>query len=156
MDLSQLSSPPGSRHSRKRVGRGNASGTGTYAGKGLKGQKARTGKDIRLGFEGGQLATIHRYAAQRGFTNIFRIEFDWVNVGQLAELPAGTVVSQESLLAAGIIKNDKKLLKILGEGELTQPLTVQAHRFSASARQKIEAAGGSVEEIAYGHDAHRR
>ena len=147
MDLSRLSPPKGAHHRRIRVGRGDATGKGTTAGKGYKGQKARSGKDLRIGFEGGQLPLIRRMARKRGFTNIFRVEYEWVNVGQLSELPAGTLVSQESLLAAGVIKADKKPLKVLGEGELTQALTVRAHRFSASARQKIEAAGGTVEEV---------
>lgn len=150
MDLSQLSPPRGSRHKRIRIGRGNASGKGTYAGKGLKGQKARSGNDLRVGFEGGQLSLIRRFARKRGFTNIFRVEYEWVNVGQLAELPAGTIVSQESLLAAGVIKRDKLPLKVLGDGDLNAALTVQAHKFTASARQKIEAAGGTVEEVAGG------
>lgn len=146
MDLSQLSAP-GARHRRIRVGRGNASGKGTYAGKGLKGQKARSGNDIRLGFEGGQLPLVRRMARKRGFTNIFRVEYEWVNLSQLAALPAGSEVTQRSLFAAGVIKQDKKPLKVLGDGELTQPLTVRAHRFTASARQKIEAAGGTVDEL---------
>lgn len=150
MDLSQLSSPPGARHRKQRIGRGNASGTGTYAGKGLKGQKARSGNDLRIGFEGGQLPLVRRMARKRGFTNVFRVAYEWVNVGQLATLAAGSSVSQESLLAAGIIRNGRRPLKVLGEGELSQPLTVRAHRFTASARQKIEAAGGSVEEVAGG------
>jgi large subunit ribosomal protein L15 len=147
VDLSQLSAP-GARHRRIRVGRGNASGKGTYAGKGLKGQKARSGNDLRIGFEGGQLPLVRRMARKRGFTNIFRVEYEWVNLRQLAELPAGSVVTRESLVAAGVIKHNSKPLKILGDGELTQPLTVRAQRFTASARQKIEAAGGSVDELA--------
>ncbi len=150
MDLSQLKSPAGSRHKRIRVGRGNASGKGTYAGKGLKGQKARSGNDLRPGFEGGQLPLIRRLARKRGFTNIFRTEYEWVNLGKLAELPAGSIVTRETLHSAGIIKDEKKPLKVLGHGELTQALTVRAERFSASARQKIEAAGGTVEEVARG------
>ena len=146
MDLSQLSAP-GARHRRIRVGRGNASGKGTYAGKGLKGQKARSGNDIRLGFEGGQLPLVRRMARKRGFTNIFRVEYEWVNLRQLAALPAGSVVTKDSLLAAGVIKRDDKPLKVLGEGELTHPLTVRAQRFTSGARQKIEAAGGTVDEL---------
>lgn len=146
MDLSQLSAP-GARHRRIRVGRGNASGKGTYAGKGLKGQKARSGNDIRIGFEGGQLPLVRRMARKRGFTNIFRVEYEWVNLRQLAALPAGSEVTQQSLLASGVIKQDKKPLKVLGEGELSRPLTVRAHRFTATARQKIEAAGGTVDEL---------
>jgi large subunit ribosomal protein L15 len=150
VDLSKLAPAKGAHHRRLRVGRGNASGKGTYAGKGLKGQKARSGQDIRPGFEGGQLPLIRRMARKRGFTNIFRVEYEWVNLKQLADFPAGSVVDQEILLLAGIIKNEKRPLKVLASGELTQPLTVRAHRFSAGARQKIEAAGGTVEEVAGG------
>jgi len=146
VDLSQLSAP-GARHRRIRVGRGNASGKGTYAGKGLKGQKARSGNDIRLGFEGGQLPLVRRMARKRGFTNIFRVEYEWVNLRQLADLPAGSLVTQESLIAAGVINHGNKPLKVLGDGELTQALTVRAQRFTAAARQKIEAAGGTVDEL---------
>ena len=150
MDLSQLAPPRGARHRRIRVGRGNATGKGTYAGKGLKGQKARTGRDLRPGFEGGQLPLVRRLARKRGFTNIFRVEYEWVNVGRLADLPAGSIVNRASLVAAGIIKDDMKPLKVLGSGELAAALTVQAERFTASARQKIETAGGTVEEVAGG------
>jgi large subunit ribosomal protein L15 len=150
VDLSQMKATPGARHKRIRVGRGNGSGKGTYSGKGLKGQKARSGSGLLPGFEGGQFPLIRRMARKRGFTNFARIEYEWVNLDQLSELPSGTVVNQESLLAAGIIKNTKRPLKVLGDGEMTGALTVQAHKFSASARQKIEAAGGTVEEVAGG------
>jgi large subunit ribosomal protein L15 len=153
VDLSKLAAPKGARHRSLRVGRGNATGKGTYAGKGLKGQKARSGQDIRPGFEGGQLSLVRRMARKRGFTNVFRVEYEWVNVGRLVDFEAGTVVTQESLFLAGAIKGDKKPLKVLGEGELTHALTVRAHKFSAGARQKIEAAGGTVEEVGSGTTA---
>lgn len=147
MNLSQLSSP-GARRRRIRVGRGNGSGKGTYSGKGIKGQKARSGPGPKRSFEGGQLATALRYARVRGFSNArFRVEYEWVNVGRLAVFPAGSVVTREELLARRIIRNDKKPLKVLGGGDLEVPLTVQADRFSKSARQKIEAAGGTVIEL---------
>jgi large subunit ribosomal protein L15 len=131
------------------VGRGNASGHGTYSGRGLKGQKARSGHTLRIGFEGGQLPLIRRMSRKRGFTNIFRQEYAEVNLSALARLPAGSQVTPESLVEAGIIKNVKLPVKILGMGELDGALTVQAHKFSASARSKIEAAGGKVEELTH-------
>lgn len=147
MDLSQLSSP-GARHRRIRVGRGNGSGKGTYSGKGRKGQQARSGPGAVRSFEGGQLATALRYARKRGFNNArFRVEYEWVNVGQLADLPAGSTVTQASLVAAGIIHGDKLPLKVLADGEISHALTVRAERFSKAARQKIEAAGGTVDEL---------
>lgn len=147
MDLSQLSSP-GAHHRRIRAGRGPGSGKGTYAGKGRKGQQARSGPGAVRSFEGGQLATALRYARKRGFSNArFRVAYEWVNLGQLAQLPAGTVVTQASLIAAGIIHNDALPLKVLAEGEISQALTVRAARFSKAARQKIEAAGGTVDEL---------
>jgi large subunit ribosomal protein L15 len=153
VDLSQLSPAAGSRQVKRRVGRGNASGTGTYAGKGLKGQKSRSGHDLRPGFEGGQLPLVRRMARKRGFTNFSRIEYEWVNLSSLADLPSGSTVSPEILLLAGIIKNGKKPLKVLASGELSQPLTVQAHKFTQAARQKIEQAGGTAEEISSGATA---
>jgi len=137
----------GSRHSRKRVGRGNASGHGSYSGRGCKGQKSRAGFKMRPGFEGGQLPLIKRLPRKRGFTNIFRIVFDTVNIGSLNTFEAGSEVTPEKLVAAGIVKSLKHPIKILADGEINHPLTVKANKFSASARSKIEAAGGSVEEI---------
>jgi large subunit ribosomal protein L15 len=150
VDISRLAPPRGATHRRIRVGRGNGSGKGTYAGKGLKGQKARSGNDLRVGFEGGQLATVRRLARKRGFTNTFRVEYDWVNVGRLAELPAGSLVTTESLLAAGIIRDGRRPVKLLGGGEVGVALTVRVDTATAAARQKIEAAGGTVEEVAGG------
>lgn len=137
----------GSKKQRKRVGRGNASGHGTYSGRGIKGQKARSGPGIRVGFEGGQLPLVRRMARKRGFNNKFRVEYTPVNVGTLARFPTGSEVTPESLREAGVIKTLRRPVKILGDGDLGAALTVRAHRVSASARQKIEAAGGSVEEM---------
>jgi large subunit ribosomal protein L15 len=137
----------GSRHSRKRVGRGNSSGHGTYSGRGLKGQKARAGGGVRRGFEGGQLPLVRRMARKRGFTNAFRVEYEPLNLSSLARFPAGSEVTPETLQSAGIIKDSKRRIKVLGDGDLKAALTVRAHKFSATARQKIEAAGGKAEEV---------
>ena len=144
----ELAPAPGSRHTRKRVGRGTGSGHGTFSGRGCKGQKARTGNNkVRPGFEGGQLPLIKRLPRKRGFTNIFRIEYTAVNTGELNTLESGTEVTAESLKAAGIIKSIENPIKILADGEIDRPLNVKANKFSASARAKIEAAGGKVEEV---------
>jgi large subunit ribosomal protein L15 len=142
-----LSPPPGARKKRKRVGRGDSSGHGSYSGRGTKGQKARGGKGPRPGFEGGQLPLIKRLPEKRGFVNIFRTEYAIVNVGSLNDFPEGTEVTPQRLLEAGLVRNLKRPIKLLGDGELTRPLIVEAHRFSRSAREKIEAAGGKVKEI---------
>ena len=147
MRQDELRPARGSRHARKRVGRGNASGHGTYSGRGLKGQKARAGGGVKRGFEGGQLPLVRRMARKRGFTNVFRIEYEPLNVSRLAGFPAGTEVTPETLQNAGIIKDKDIPIKILGDGSLRAALTVHAHKFSATARQKIEAAGGKVEEV---------
>jgi len=144
-----LRQPAGAKHKRKRVGRGNASGHGTYSGRGLKGQKARSGPGLRIGFEGGQLPLIRRMSRKRGFTNIFRVEYAEVNLRSLASrFPAGSEVTPETLVQVGVIKNLKKPVKVLSQGDLEGALTVRAHKFSAAARQKIEAAGGKAEVIA--------
>jgi large subunit ribosomal protein L15 len=138
---------PGSRHAQKRIGRGNGSGHGTYATKGLKGQKARTGNDLRIGFEGGQMQLALRLARKRGFTNKWRVEYEWVNVGQIARAAVDGSVSPKSLAAAGLIRRSNLPVKVLGEGEIDAPITVQAHAFTAGARAKIEAAGGRIEQL---------
>jgi large subunit ribosomal protein L15 len=143
----ELRPPAGSRRKRKRVGRGNASGHGTYSGRGLKGQKARSGGGVRIGFEGGQLPLVRRMARKRGFTNIFRVEYAPVNVSRLARFPAGSEVTPAVLLQAGVVKNRSRPVKILGSGGLNVALTVRAHKFSASARKRIEDAGGVAEEV---------
>jgi large subunit ribosomal protein L15 len=146
--LDRLSPAPGSRKNRKRVGRGNGSGHGTYSGRGCKGQKARTGNNkIRPGFEGGQLPLIKRLPELRGFYNVFRTEHCPVNLGRLEVFESGSEVTPEKLVAAGIIKSTKLSIKILATGEITHPLVVRANKFSAAAKAKIEAAGGKAEEI---------
>ncbi len=141
---------PGARHAAKRVGRGNGSGHGTFSGRGCKGQKARAGNNkMRPGFEGGQLPLIKRLPRKRGFTNIFRTEYAAVNAGALNIFESGSEVTPETMLAAGIIKNLNIPVKVLGDGDIDRALTVKAHKFSASAKAKIEAAGGKVEEVVH-------
>lgn len=146
--LDTLSPAPGSRKSKKRVGRGDGSRKGSFSGRGCKGQKARAGFRMKPGFEGGQLPIIKRLPSQRGFTNIFKTEFDVVNVGQLTVFEAGTEVDLVKLVTAGLVKTGQKLVKILGDGEIDRPLTVKADQFTATAKAKIEAAGGKIEEVA--------
>ena len=139
MELKDLKPAEGSRHSRKRVGRGNGSGYGKTAGRGLNGQKSRAG--------GGQTPLAMRLPKLPGFRNINRVEYLPVNVSRLEEkFEAGEVVNGESLKAKGIIKHEDALVKVLGDGELTKALTVSVDKVSASAKAKIEAAGGKVEE----------
>ena len=147
MELKDLKPAEGSRHSRKRVGRGNGSGYGKTAGRGLNGQKSRAGGGKRPGFEGGQTPLAMRLPKIPGFRNINRVEYLPVNVSRLEEkFEAGEVVNGESLKAKGIIKHEDALVKVLGDGELTKALTVSVDKVSASAKAKIEAAGGKVEE----------
>jgi large subunit ribosomal protein L15 len=145
----ELSPALGSRRSRKRVGRGDGSGHGTYSGRGVKGQKSRAGFSRKRGFEGGQLPLIKRLPRKRGFTNIFRTEYSLVNVGMLDRFEAGSEISPERLFEAGVVKSLGKPIKILARGDISQPLSVKANAFSAAAKAKIEAAGGKVEEIGY-------
>jgi large subunit ribosomal protein L15 len=146
MFQSDLRPVPGSTHKKKRVGRGNASGHGTYSGRGIKGQKSRTGPDLRIGFEGGQIPIVRALSRVRGFNNKFRVEFEPVNLDRLGAAVSNGEVTPESLKAAGIVKSNLPV-KVLGDGEVSQKLKVSAHRFSASARAKIEAAGGSAIEL---------
>jgi len=146
--LDALSPAPGSRKARKRVGRGNGSGHGTYSGRGCNGQKSRAGYRMKPGFEGGQLPLIKRLPRKRGFTNIFRIEYCVVHLAELDLFEAGSEVNPEKLVAAGIIKSLRKPVKILADGDISHPLTVKAHKFSSTAKAKIEAAGGKTEEVA--------
>src|SRR4030065_1748433 len=148
MEAHELNPPAGSLHKRKRVGRGNASGHGTYSGRGMKGQKARSGGGPRVGVEGGQSPPIKRLPHRRGFTNVFRVEYSPVSVGQLERFEAGTEVTPELLRQVGIIKNLRQPVKVLGDGSISRALTVRVQKFSAAAKEKIEAAGGSVEEVA--------
>jgi large subunit ribosomal protein L15 len=139
----ELKAPHGARKNRKRLGRGNASGTGTYASKGLKGQKARSGNDLRPGFEGGQMPLILSLGRKRGITNRFRNEYSLVNLSTLEAFDEGADVTVETLRQRGIVKKDRPV-KILGQGEITRKLNVTVHRVSAAAREKIQKAGGSV------------
>lgn len=146
MRIHEIAPSIGATHSRKRVGRGNGSGHGTTATRGTKGQKARAGGGVRLGFEGGQLPLIQRLPYKRGFKNIFKVEFSLVNVGDLNEFEPNSEVSIFSLIGAGLVKSSKHPVKILGSGELTRALVVVADKFSGAARRKILEAGGKVEE----------
>jgi large subunit ribosomal protein L15 len=149
MELHDLRPPKGSKKKRKRIARGNAGRGGTYAGRGRKGQKARAGGTKGPYFEGGQLPLVRRLPHKRGFTNIWRVEYAVVNVDRLDDkFEAGAEVTPVALAEAGLVRSPWEPVKILGRGEITKALTVKAHRFSASAREKIEAAGGSVEEMA--------
>ena len=149
MRQDELSPAPGSKKKRKRVGRGDGSGHGTYSGRGCKGQKSRSGYRTRPGFEGGQLPLVKRLPQKRGFVNIFRKEYSVINIHKLNMFEAGSEVTPESLVAAGLVKSLRHPVKILAEGEITHPITVKAHKFSAAAKTKIETAGGSVEEVGH-------
>ncbi|MEF3303347.1 50S ribosomal protein L15 [Paenibacillus sp. GYB003] len=146
MKLHELSPAPGSKKTRNRVGRGIGSGNGKTSGKGHKGQNARSGGGVRLGFEGGQ-NPLYRRLPKRGFNNPFRTEYAIVNLSELNQFAAGTEVTPELLLQSGVVKNPKDGIKILGNGELTVGLTVKANKFSESAVEKIQAAGGKTEVI---------
>ncbi len=148
MQQHQLRPPKGAKKNRRRKGRGDGSGRGTYSGRGLKGQNSRSGGGVRPGFEGGQQRLIKGMPMLRGFTNIFRTEYTVVNVDAIAGLASDGEITPESLVEAGVIKNLKKPIKVLGDGEITVSVQVAAHRFSRSAREKIEAAGGSIREVA--------
>lgn len=146
MKLHELKPAEGSRKERKRVGRGTSSGWGKTAGRGHKGQKARSGGGVRPGFEGGQ-NPLYRRLPKRGFTNPNRVEYAEVNLDKLNRFDANTEVTPELLLETGVVSNLKDGVKILGNGEITVALTVKANKFSQSAVEKIEAAGGKTEVI---------
>lgn len=157
MKLHDLKPAKGAVRKRKRVGRGIAAGQGKTAGRGTKGQRARSGVGIPPYFEGGQLPLVRKlpFARGVGFRNPWRIRFTPVNLERLAGFQPGSEVSPEVLAQAGIIKSANELVVILGQGELKHALTVRAHRFSASAREKIEAVGGMVEELPWQRGGHR-
>jgi len=148
--LEKLSPAPGSKKKRKRVGRGDGSGHGTYSGRGCKGQKSRSGNKMRPGFEGGQLPLIKRLPQKRGFVNIFRTEYSVVNIDKLGIFEPGSEVTPEKMVAAGVVKSLRRPIKVLAGGEINHPLVIKANKFSAAAKAKIEAAGGRVEEV--GHE----
>lgn len=147
--LNNLKAPAGATHKKKRVGRGQGSGLGKTSGRGNKGQKSRSGYSRKRGFEGGQMP-LHRRLPKRGFTNIFKREWAEVNLSRLEEVfEAGATVTPESLVEHGLVRKSlQKSIAILGSGELSKALTISAHRFSESAKTKIEAAGGKAEVIA--------
>ena len=144
MKIHELTPAPDSNKEVKRVGRGHGSGNGKTAGKGHKGQNARSGGGVRIGFEGGQMPLARRIP-KRGFNNIFAAKMAAVNVSSLEIFKEGTEVDAELLLASGLVKNIDNGVKILGNGEITKNLTVKADAFSASAKEKIEKAGGKAE-----------
>lgn len=146
MKLHELKPAEGSRKERNRVGRGTGSGNGKTSGKGHKGQKARSGGGVRPGFEGGQMPLFQRLP-KRGFTNINRKDYAIVNLETLNRFDEGTEVTPELLIETGVVSNAKSGIKILGNGTLEKKLTIKAHKFSASAKEAIENAGGNTEVI---------
>jgi large subunit ribosomal protein L15 len=147
MELNNLRPSIGSTKNRKRIGRGTGSGHGKTATKGHKGQKARSGGSIKAGFEGGQMP-LQRRLPKRGFTPLDRVVYSLVNISQLDIYESGSVIDVMSLVSNGLIKSNRFAVKILGNGDITKSLKVSANKFSQSAKDKIIAAGGSVEEIA--------
>ena len=137
----------GARRARKRIGRGDAAGQGSTAGRGMKGQKSRSGKGLRPGFEGGQLPLIKGLPMKRGFTNVFKTYYSLVKLDVLDTFDSGERITPEELLRRGYLRNLRRPVKIVGDGQITKAVTVAAHRFTRSAREKIEAAQGSVEEL---------
>jgi len=146
MELNSLKPATGSTKDRKRIGRGTGSGHGKTATKGHKGQKARSGGNVKPGFEGGQMP-MQRRLPKRGFNPLARKEFTLVNLGQMEVFESGSCVDVEALLKSGLISKVRDGVKVLASGELTKALTVKAHKFSAAAREKIVTAGGTAEEI---------
>ena len=146
MRLHELRPPEGARKAAKRKGRGMSSGMGKTTGRGQKGQKARSGSGIRPGFEGGQMPYFQRLP-KRGFNNIFKQKWNIINIGDLNDFDEGATITPELLLEAGMIKNLRNPLKVLGDGEIDRKLEVHAHRFSSQAQAKIEEAGGKAEVI---------
>jgi|SRR5687767_2756887 large subunit ribosomal protein L15 len=146
MELSNLKPKKGARHAKKRVGRGPGSGHGKTSGRGEKGQKSRSGYSGKRGFEGGQMP-LHRRLPKRGFTNIFKTDYAVVNVSDLERFDNGASVDEAMLRQAGLVKGSHDGVKVLGDGELSKKLNVSATKFSKSAREIIEKAGGTVQEI---------
>ncbi len=153
MRQDELSPASGSKKSRKRVGRGDGSGHGTYSGRGSGGQKVRAGYKMKPGFEGGQLPLIKRLPRKRGFVNIFRTEYSVININKLNMFESGSEVTPERLVATGLVKSLRHPVKVLAEGDINHPLLVKAHKFSTAAKAKIEAAGGRVEEVGHASEA---
>jgi large subunit ribosomal protein L15 len=147
LTLDDLRPNPGAKQNRTRVGRGHGSGKGKTAGRGTKGQKARSHAGVGRGFEGGQLPIQRRMPYKRGFTNIYKAEWEIVNLARLEELGADGPITPELLYARGVTRGLEFPVKILAHGELTRPVEIHAHAFSAAAKEQIEAAGGSVQEL---------
>ncbi|UCE53235.1 MAG: 50S ribosomal protein L15 [Desulfobacterales bacterium] len=146
MKLNELSPPAGSRKSAKRLGRGVGSGTGKTSGRGTKGYNSRSGGGVRPGYEGGQMP-IQRRLPKRGFTNIFKKKITVINLRDLSRFESGSLVDETALVQAGLIKGKPDGIKLLGQGEIKKPLKIKLHHFSKCAREKIEAAGGTVEVL---------
>jgi large subunit ribosomal protein L15 len=146
MELNNLKPKKGARHAKKRVGRGPGSGHGKTSGRGEKGQKSRSGYSGKRGFEGGQMP-LHRRLPKRGFTNIFKKDYAVVNVSDLERFDSGATIDETTLRQAGLVKGSHDGVKVLGDGELSKKLTVSATKFSKSAREIIEKAGGTCQEI---------
>ena len=148
MNLSNLRPPKGAKHAKKRIGRGQGSGNGKTAGRGHKGAKSRSGFKFKRGFEGGQMP-LHRRVPKRGFHNHFRVEYAVVNLDSLSErFDEGTVITPQLLREAGLIHSTRQPIKVLARGDVSKKLTVQAHKFSGKAAEKIAAAGGTAEVLA--------
>lgn len=143
----RLAPPKGARKRRKRIGRGDAAGQGSTAGRGMKGQKSRAGHSSRKGFEGGQLPLIKGLPMLRGFTNIFKVYYSIVGLDALNGFDEGQRITPEDLVDKQILRNLKQPVKVVGNGEITKAVTVAAHKFTRSAKERIEAAGGRVEEL---------
>jgi large subunit ribosomal protein L15 len=146
MKLHELAPADGSNKNKKRVGRGNGSGSGKTAGKGNKGQNSRSGGGVRPGFEGGQMP-IHRRLPKRGFTNIFKKNVAVINIRDLEKFESGSVVDESLLIQKGLIKGKRDSIKLLGKGDISFPLVIKLKGVSTGAREKIEAAGGTVEVV---------
>ncbi len=144
MRLNELSPPDGSRRTRKRLGRGVASGKGKTAGRGTKGHNSRSGGGVRPGFEGGQMP-LHRRLPKRGFTNIFKKKIAVINIRDLTRFESGSVVDEAALIRAGLVKGRRDGIKLLGHGEIDIPLTIKVNEISQNAREKIVGAGGNIE-----------
>lgn len=147
MQAHDLKPPKGAKHARRRIGRGNSSGHGTYSGRGVKGQKSRSGRKPRRFFEGGQTRLLKTLPKKRGFRNPFRVEYSPVNLSDLETFDEKTEVTPQLLKEKRILRSLRKPVKILATGDLTKSLTVSAHKFSMAAKEKIEAAGGTVTVI---------
>lgn len=153
MRFHELAPPKGAHRKRRRIGRGLGSGRGTTAGKGTKGQKARSGGGVSPHFEGGQLPLVKKLPYRRGFNNPNRVEYQPVNLKDLQKFEAGSTVDIATLVAAGLVKNEREHVKVLGTGDIDRALTITAHRFSATAREKIEAAGGACHALEHASGA---